>query len=220
MIGATTRERLHFYCTGPEPGHAKEVGFVGAKVALTYGPEEGNEGLKNNIEYLKAQRAKVGPDFPLRVECYMSLNVPYTIELVKTCESLNIDWWDECLSLDDLDGLEQIKRVHPMVKFTAGEHEYSRYGCRELIKGRNIDILQPDVMWVGSMTELLRVSAMASANDISVVPHTSGPYSYHFVVSQVNAPFQEYLANSPDGKSVLPVLEIFFLTSPSRPRTI
>lgn len=102
MIGAATRERLHFYCTGPEPGHAKEAGFVGAKVALPYGPEEGNEGLKNNIEYLKAQRAKIEPDFPLRVDCYMSLNVSYTTELDKTCKSLNIDCWEECLSLDDL----------------------------------------------------------------------------------------------------------------------
>jgi L-alanine-DL-glutamate epimerase-like enolase superfamily enzyme len=60
------------------------------------------------------------------------------------------------------------------------------------------------------MTELLRIAAMASAYDIPVVPHASGPYSYHFVVSQANSPFQEYLANSPDGKSVLPVFGNLF----------
>ena len=82
------------------------------------------------------------------------------------------------------------------------------------MEGRNLDILQPDVMWVGGLTELLKISAMASAYDIPVVPHASGPYSYHFVVSQTNSPFQEYLANSPDGKSVLPVFGNLFTNEP------
>jgi L-alanine-DL-glutamate epimerase-like enolase superfamily enzyme len=214
MIGGATRERLDFYCTGPEPVAAKEMGFFGAKVPLPYGPGEGAEGLKKNVEFLRKHRESVGPDFPLMVDCYMSLNVSYTIEVVKATEDLNLNWWEECLSPDDTEGFELIKRAHPRMKFTTGEHEYSRYGFRKLIEGRNLDILQPDVMWVGGMTELLKISAMAAAYDIPVVPHASGPYSYHFVVSQANSPFQEYLANSPDGKSVLPVFGNLFLNEP------
>jgi L-alanine-DL-glutamate epimerase-like enolase superfamily enzyme len=190
------------------------MGFGAAKVPLPYGPDEGVEGMRKNVEFLRKHREAVGPDFPLRVDCYMALNVPYTIEVVEKCKDLNIDWWEECLSPDDSDGFELLKRAHPTIKFTTGEHEYSRYGFRKLIEGRNIDILQPDVMWVGGMTELLKISAMASAYDIPVVPHASGPYSYHFVVSQSNSPFQEYLANSPDGKSVLPVFGDLFLNEP------
>ncbi|EFE44487.1 hypothetical protein TRV_00756 [Trichophyton verrucosum HKI 0517] len=216
LIGGTTRSRLDFYCTGPEPGYSKAMGFSGAKVALPYGPDEGASGLARNVEYLQQQREKVGPNFPLRVDCYMSLNVPYTIELVKACEAagINIDWWEECLSPDDVDGQALLKRAHPTIKFTTGEHEYSRYGFRKLIESRNLDIVQPDVMWVGGMTELLKISAMAAAYDIPVVPHASGPYSYHFVVSQPNSPFQEYLANSPDGKTVQPVFGDLFLNEP------
>jgi L-alanine-DL-glutamate epimerase-like enolase superfamily enzyme len=55
---------------------------------------------------------------------------------------------------------------------------------------------------------------MASAYDLPVIPHASGPYSYHFVVSQTNSPFQEYLANSPDGKSVMPVFGNLFTNEP------
>jgi len=214
LIGGRTKERIDFYCTGPEPTAARDMGFWGAKVPLPYCPDEGHVGLKKNIEFLRKHRASVGPDFPLMVDCYMSLNVPYTIEIAKACEDLNINWWEECLSPDDTDGFEQIKRAHPTIKFTTGEHEYSRYGFRKLIEGRNIDIIQPDVMWLGGMTELLKVSAMAAAYDIPVVPHASGPYSYHFVISQPNTPFQEYLANSPDGKSVLPVFGDLFIDEP------
>ncbi|KAG4440673.1 hypothetical protein IFR05_003819 [Cadophora sp. M221] len=214
LIGGATRERLDFYCTGPEPTAAKAMGFWGAKVPLPYCPEEGHKGLKKNVEFLRKHRESVGPDFPIMVDCYMSLNVPYTIELATACLDLNINWWEECLSPDDTDGFAQIKRAHPQLKFTTGEHEYSRYGFRKLIEGRNLDIIQPDVMWLGGLTELLKVAAMASAYDIPVVPHASGPYSYHFVVSQTNCPFQEYLANSPDGKSVLPVFGDLFLDEP------
>jgi L-alanine-DL-glutamate epimerase-like enolase superfamily enzyme len=216
LIGGATRSRLHFYCTGPEPAAAQSMGFVGAKVPLPYGPDEGQPGLLKNVAFLKKHRQAVGPDFPLRVDCYMALNVPYTIDLVSAAnrEDLQIDWWEECLSPDDFDGFHQLKRAHPTVKFTTGEHEYTRYGFRKLIEGRNVDILQPDVMWVGGMTELLKVSAMASAYDIPVIPHASGPYSYHFVVSQSNSPFQEYLANSPDGKTVTPVFGDLFLNEP------
>lgn len=216
LIGGATRERLHFYCTGPQPSSAKKAGFIGAKVALPHGPDEGTEGLLKNVEYLRLQRASVGPDFPLRVDCYMSLTVPYTIQLVKRCEALglDIDWWEECLSPDDFDGHALLKKAHPTVKFTTGEHEYSRYGFRKLVEGRNLDIIQPDVMWLGGMTELLKVSALAAAYDIPVVPHASGPYSYHFVVSQSNSPFQEYLANSADGHTVEPVFGNLFLNEP------
>ena len=214
LLGGTTRERLNFYCTGPEPAAAKEMGFVGAKVPLPFGPDEGLAGLKKNVAFLRRHRDSVGPNFPLRVDCYMSLTVSYTVQLVKACEDLDIDWWEECLSPDDSDGFTQIKRAHPTVRFTTGEHEYSRYGFRKLIEGRNLDVLQPDVMWVGGMTELLKISAMAAAYDIPVIPHASGPYSYHFVVSQLNSPFQEYLANSPDGKSVFPVFGNLFIDEP------
>lgn len=214
LIGGAAKERLDFYCTGPEPTAAKRMGFWGAKVPLPFSPGEGNRGLRKNVEYLRKHREAVGPDFPIMVDCYMSLNVSYTIELVKACESFNINWWEECLSPDDTDGFEQLKRAHPTVKFTTGEHEFSRYGFRKLIEGRNLDIIQPDVMWLGGMTELLKVAAMAAAYDIPVVPHASGPYSYHFVISQPNTPFQEYLANSPDGKSVLPVFGDLFVDEP------
>jgi L-rhamnonate dehydratase len=214
LIGGATKERLNFYCTGPEPTAAKEMGFWGAKVPLPYCPDDGQEGLKKNVEFLRKHRESVGPDFPIMVDCYMSLNVSYTIEIAKACMDLNINWWEECLSPDDTDGFAQIKQAHPTLKFTTGEHEYSRYGFRKLIEGRNLDIIQPDVMWLGGLTELLRVSAMAAAYDIPVVPHASGPYSYHFVMSQPNTPFQEYLANSPDGKSVLPVFGDLFLDEP------
>lgn len=216
MIGGAVKERLDFYCTGPQPASMKEQGFIGGKIALPYGPNDGQDGLDRNIAFIKKHREEVGPRFPLRVDCYMSLDVHYTIDLVSASEreGLNVDWWEECLPPDDFDGYAILKRAHPRVKFTHGEHEYSRYGMRKLVEGRHVDILQPDVTWVGGLTELLKISALAAAYDIPVVPHASGPYSYHFTFSQINCPFQEYVAASPDGRSILPVFGNLFTNEP------
>ena len=64
-------------------------------------------------------------------------------------------------------------------------------------------------MWVGGMTELLKISAMAAAYDLPVVPHGSGPYSSHFIFSQPHSPFCEYIAGSPDGKKVIKMFPYF-----------
>lgn len=214
LIGGATKDALTCYMTGPRPEFAKASGFLGGKVPLPHGPSEGPAGLRANRAFLAAHREAVGPDFPLMVDCYMALDVPYAIDLATTCADLGIHWWEEVLSPDDVEGHAIIKRACPTVRWTTGEHEYTRYGFRRLIEGRAIDILQPDVMWLGGLTELLRVAAMAAAYDIPVVPHASGPYSYHFALSQPNAPFAEYVNFSPDGTEIVPVFGALFEAEP------
>ena len=210
LIGGRSREEITFYCTGPDAAAIKALGFWGAKVPLPEGPHDGEAGLRRNVGFLSAQRAAIGPDFPLMVDCYMALDVAYAIRLAEACKPLDIYWWEEVLPPDDVDGYRLIRAAHPTLKWTTGEHEYTRYGFRPLIEARLLDILQPDVMWVGGLTELLRIAAHAASYDIPVVPHGSGPYSYHFIASQTGPAFCEYVAASPDGQSIRPVFGTLF----------
>jgi L-rhamnonate dehydratase len=214
LIGGLTRDEITFYCTGPDAGAIKAMGFWGAKVPLAHSPFDGEKGLVSNVEALRRHREAVGPGFPLMVDCYMSLTAQYAIRLAEACRDLDIGWWEEVLSPDDVEGYREIKRAHPTLTWSTGEHEYTRYGFRRLIEERTIDILQPDVMWVGGMTELLRIAAHAGAYDLPVIPHGSGPYSYHFIASQTGAAFCEYVAASPDGRSIQPVFGDLFVGEP------
>ncbi|GAA5922802.1 hypothetical protein JCM3775_006141 [Rhodotorula graminis] len=217
MIGGRAKDgKIPFYLTGPEPTHARKMGFWGSKVALPYSPRDGFDFVRRNLDFLQKHREDLGDDFPLMVDCYMSLDVHSAIQLAQGAidRKIDITWWEEVLHPDDFDGHKILKARLPQVKWTTGEHEYSRYGFRQLIEGRSIDMLQPDVMWLGGLTELLKVSAMCSAYDIPVVPHGSGPYSYHFILSQPHSPFCEYIANSADGKSIAPVFGNLFLDEP------
>ena len=205
LIGGLSRDEISFYCTGPDAGAIKSLGFWGAKVPLPHSPFDGEDGLVKNVAFLRRHREAIGPGFPLMVDCYMSLNVPYAIRLAEACIDLDIYWWEEVLAPDDIEGYRLLKQAHPKLKWTTGEHEYSRFGFRRLIEERTLDIVQPDVMWVGGLTELLRIAAHASAYDVPVIPHGSGPYSYHFIASQTGTAFCEYVAASPDGRSILPM---------------
>ncbi len=210
LIGGKCHDEITFYCTGPAPDAVKDLGFWGAKVPLPHSHFDGEDGLQKNVAFLEAQRAKVGPGFPLMVDCYMALTVPYAIRLAEACAHLDIYWWEEVLHPDDIEGFRLLKQAHPKLKWTTGEHEYTRYGFRRLIEERTIDILQPDVMWVGGLTALLQIAAQASAYDVPVIPHGSGPYSYHFIASQPQSPLCEYVAASPDGRTIRPIFGKLF----------
>ena len=81
LLGGKTKDRLPVYSTTCDAKCAKELGFCGAKVPLPYGPSEGDIGLRKNLAFLKETRESLGPDFPLMVDCYMALTVPYTIRV-------------------------------------------------------------------------------------------------------------------------------------------
>ncbi len=210
MIGGATRDEIELYCTGIRPDVAKEAGFIGGKMPLSHGPVDRREGLKVDFERFRDMRERVGPDFLLMADCWMALDVPYAVEVAYAMRELDLYWLEEVLPPDNFDGHTLKQRV-PWMRWTTGEHEYTRYGFRKLIETRSVDILQPDVMWCGGLTELLRISAMAAAYDIPVVPHGSGAYSYHFVISQPHCPFCEYLNTSPDCLTFPPVFGDMFL---------
>lgn len=101
LLGGKTKDRLPVYSTTARPDIAQKLGFVGAKYPCAYGPADGDEGLKKNVEIHKQWRKKVGPDFPLSLDCYMALTVPYATRLARVLEPHRLKWMEEFLPPDD-----------------------------------------------------------------------------------------------------------------------
>ena len=215
LLGGKTKDRLPVYCTGARPDLAKELGFVGGKVPCPYGPSAGDEGFRKNVEFFKGWREKVGPEFPLMLDCYMALTVPYAIKLARALEPYNLKWMEEVLPPDDYAGYEEVKRaLGGITLLTTAEHEYTRYGYRQLIERKAADILQPDITWLGGMTEARRIVAMASAYDIMVIPHGSSIYSYHLQYAFQNCPLAEFINLSPKADTITPYFGGLFPDEP------
>ena len=215
LLGGPVRDELQFYATGARPDLAKDLGFIGGKMPLQHSPAEGDEGLKRNIEKLAAMRDKVGPDFWLMLDCWMSLDIDYATRLAQAARVHGLKWIEEALPPDDYWGYAQLRQnVPPGMLVTTGEHEATRWGFRLLLEMGCCDILQPDVGWCGGITELIKISALADAHHAMVVPHGSSVYSYHFVITRHNSPFAEFLMMAPKADRVVPMFNPLLLDEP------
>jgi L-rhamnonate dehydratase len=215
LIGGAVRNELEFYATGPRPDLAKELGFIGGKLPLVHGPAEGDEGLRKNLELAAEARSAVGSDFFLAFDAYMALDIPYALRLIDGLNELSYKWLEDFLLPDDYWGYQQVRQRAPRsFLLTGGEHEATRYGFRMLLEMGCFDILQPDVAWCGGLTELLKISALADAHGVPIVPHGSSVYSYHFVATRANLPFVEFVMLAPDAASIVPMFTPLFLNEP------
>jgi L-rhamnonate dehydratase len=206
LLGGAVRDELVFYATGARPDLAKQMGFIGGKLPLHHGPAEGEEGFARNIAMLADMRAKVGPDFWLMLDCWMSLDLNYSIKLARRAQDYGLKWIEEALSPDDYWGYAELKRnAPPGMLVTTGEHEATRWGFRMLLEMGCCDIIQPDVGWCGGMTELQKIAALADSRGVMVIPHGSSVYSYHFVITRHNSPFAEFLMMAPAADRVVPM---------------
>jgi len=214
LLGGPVRDELQFYATGARPDVAQQLGFIGGKMPLHHGPAEGEEGMRANLEQLAEMRERVGPDFWLMLDCWMSLDVDYATRLAHRAAAYGLKWIEEALIPDDYWGYAQLKRqVPPGVLVTSGEHEATRWGFRQLLE-TGVDIIQPDVNWCGGITELVKISALADAHGALVVPHGSSVYSYHFVVTRTNSPFAEFLMMHETAEEVVPMFSPLLLDEP------
>ena len=215
LLGGPVRDELVFYATGARPDLAKQMGFIGGKLPLHHGPAEGDQGLKQNLAQLGEMRSRTGDDFWLMYDCWMSLDLNYAIRLAQTAAQYSLKWIEEALPPDDYWGYAELKRsVPPGMLVTTGEHEATRWGFRLLLEMGCADIIQPDVGWCGGITELIRISALADAHGVMVVPHGSSVYSYHFVLTRHNSPFSEFLMMAPAADRVVPMFAPLLLDEP------
>lgn len=214
LLGGKTKDKIPCYATTSRPDLAQEMGFFGAKFPLPFGPASGEIGMQKNIEMVKKWREAVGPTFPLMIDCYMSLSLPYAIELARKCEPYNVKWIEETLPPDDYDGYSELKKAVKTTLITTGEHEYTRYGFKTLLEKKCVDVLQPDITWCGGMTEARRIVALSSAYDIPVIPHGSSIYSYHLQICFPSCPMAEFLVMSPNADSIVSFFGNLFLDEP------
>jgi L-rhamnonate dehydratase len=215
LLGGAIREELQFYATGVRPDLAQKLGFVGGKMPLHYGPESGEEGLRKTMEELSSMRGLVGDEFPLMLDCWMSLDLDYAIRLAHAASEVGLKWIEEALPPDDYWGYAELRRnAPPGLLVTTGEHEATRWGFRMLFEMRCCDFIQPDVGWCGGLSELMKISALADAHSIPVVPHGSSVYSYHYVVTRQSSPFAEFLMMAPKADVVVPMFTPLLLDEP------
>lgn len=195
LLGGPTRPELTAYVSAlaycvdpaavaPQARRFSEAGYAGQKWFFRHAPAEGKAGFERNLALVEAARAGAGDDAALMFDAWNSWDVPYTLDFARAAAAWNPTWIEEPVLPDRIDQMAELTRRSP-VRIAGGEHEYTRFGFLDLFQRQALDIVQPDPMWCGGITEMISICALASAFGKTVIPHgESIAVCAHIVASQ------------------------------------
>jgi L-alanine-DL-glutamate epimerase-like enolase superfamily enzyme len=211
LLGGCYRDRIRIYASltfNIEKPHlsAKEAikyveeGFTALKFGWGQSPET-SFGLnpRKDLEIVKQIREAIGDDIDLLIDVgrFANWTAPYAIKMIRALEKYNIYWLEEPLPPEDIDGYIKLTQTSDTLIAT-GEHEYSRYGFKDLITRGAADVVQPDITKAGGLSEAKKIADMAYAWNILCVPHSwstaiNTVASSHLVASMPNGSLLEFM---------------------------
>ena len=171
-----------------------------------------------NIEHLKRVRAVVGNELLIILDCFMSLSVPYAIDLVQRISKEvpgGVMCLEEIMMPQAYDEMAEVKaKVGHLVQFSTGEHEYGLRAFKSILEKKCADMIQPNITVCGGLTEARRICSLARAFDIPVIFHGSSSFSYHIQFALKSCPYGELLLVCPEASTISPLFGNLFLDEP------
>ncbi|MFL5732101.1 MAG: mandelate racemase/muconate lactonizing enzyme family protein [Chloroflexia bacterium] len=155
--------------------------------------------FEEDVARVRAARQALGPRVRLAIDANNAWTPSLALKFMREVEDLDIFWLEEPVFTEDLDGSALL--AHQLVTPIAGyETETGLPGFRELITRHAVDIVQPDVIWTGGITECRRIAALAQAYSLPVIPHVfssavSTIANMHFIASIPNGSWLEWDQN-------------------------
>lgn len=207
LMGGPVKDRTFCYATGNDTDWYVELGFKAVKLACPYGPADGLKGLDENERLIASTREQVGDDVEIMLDCYMAFDVPYTIRLAQRLKPYRLKWIEEYLIPEDIDGHRAVREAVNWTYLASGEHMYTPWPYMQIIRDESLDILQPDIKWVGGLTPCIKIAHMAEAAGLDVILHGGGnnAYGQHFTAATSNSPWAECFVGSAPG---IPLSEV------------
>src|SRR3954466_7789258 len=201
LLGGRTKPRIPVYASrlyatplkelASEAKKYKAQGYKAMKLRFGWGPVDGAEGMQKNVALVRTVRQTVGDGVDIMADAYMGWNLDYAKRMLPLLEPFNLRWVEEPVIPDDIHGYAELKR-HTRIPISGGEHGHTLYGFRELIEARAVDYIQFDTNRVGGISAARKISALAEAHQIPVIPHAGQMHNYHIVMASLNSPMAEY----------------------------
>jgi D-galactarolactone cycloisomerase len=180
LMGGPLRNQVQAYATGlyrrksgnPLEYLAEEAagyvagGFKAVKLKAGFGIEE-------DARVTRAVRDAIGPDVALMVDANHAYDATAAIRLGRKIEQYNIGWFEEPVPPEDIDGYQAV-RAALAIPIAGGECEFTRFGFRNLLVSRAVDVIQPDTCAAGGLSECKKIADMAVAFGTRYNPHVWG----------------------------------------------
>ncbi len=199
LLGGS-KSRVPVYASGGWTSYSDDelVDEMKAMVAQGYrtikfkvGVEGGGNLRRDKVRVAKVRDA-VGADIALMVDANNCWDAATAVKFANTIREYDILLFEEPVFADDIPGLARFKRGTD-IPLGTGEHEYTKFGVRDLILGEAVDIVQADGVRAGGYTEMLKIAALTQAWNLKFAPHAMEHVHCHLVSAVPNALFLERL---------------------------
>ena len=149
---------------------------VKIKIGESWGADPGRD-----LERMRQARATIGEHTELFVDANGGYTRKQAIRVMAAAADLDVRWFEEPVSSDDLDGLREVRDA-VSADVTAGEYGYDVYYFRRMCAAGAVDCLQADVSRCGGISEFVRVAAVAASFGLQVSGHC-GPHLHAHVAA-------------------------------------
>lgn len=160
-------------------------------IKFKVGVEGGNNIVRDAKRVAKVREA-VGEDIGIMLDANNCWDAATGVRFAEMVKDYNIMFLEEPTFADDIPGLARYKRGTTLPLAT-GEHEYTRFGARDLILHEAADIVQMDFTRAGGFTEAIKVAALTQAWNLKFAPHAMENIHIHLISAMPNALFLEKL---------------------------
>jgi L-rhamnonate dehydratase len=201
LLGGRTKKRIPVYASRlyslpldelrMEAQRYKDEGYKAMKLRFGWGPVDGAEGMQRNIELLRTVREVVGDGIDVMADAYMGWTLDYAKRMLPLLEPFHLRWLEEPVIPDDTRGYKELK-AYGRVPIAGGEHEFTVFGFRDLLEADALDYVQFDTNRVGGISQARKITALAEAYQVPVIPHAGQMHNYHVVMASLNSPMAEF----------------------------
>ncbi|HHY49801.1 MAG TPA: mandelate racemase/muconate lactonizing enzyme family protein [Alphaproteobacteria bacterium] len=169
---------------------ARADGFGGCKLKI-------GRPIHEDVARIAAVREAVGQGFEIFTDANQRFNVDEAIRRARAYEPLDIGWFEEPLTADDIEGHRRLA-AHTTIPIAVGESLYSPLHFREYLERHACSIVQVDVGRVGGITPWLKVAHLAETFNIAVCPHFLMELHVSLCAAVPNARWVEYIPQLDD----------------------
>ncbi len=164
-LGGYYREKNDLEGLAQEVEELKSFGIHGLKLKL------GGKSPSEDAKRAEVVRKAAGDEFILGCDANQGWTLQQALEFTKITKDLNLDWLEEPCKWDNDRAELPLVRSISGVPITAGQSELTRFGCRDLMQAKAIDICNFDGSWGGGPTEWRRVAMLANSFGLKVMQH-------------------------------------------------
>ena len=177
--------------------------------------------INEDVKRVAAVREAVGPDIEVSVDAGCRLDLPSAVELARRLEPLNVACFEEPIMQNDVRLLADMRR-RTTIPLSAGQNEGQAYRFRDMLVAGAVDIVQPNAIITGGMTQCLKIAGMAAAFNTPISNGGGCPYhNMHLQAGVANGTSIEYQLNSAGACQIifdgLPEVEDGWLQLPETP---